>query len=81
MDVWDTKNMFRISVSKIISQENAVTDTMADLESNVIQAIKDWIVINQPLIFREDRPWKIYLDRQINVLGLQDKASEQIAYS
>ena len=73
--------MFRISVSKIISQENAVTDSMADLESNVIQAIKDWIVENQPLIYREDRPWKIYLDRQINVLGLQDKASEQIAYS
>ena len=54
---------------------------MADLESNVIQAIKDWIVKNQPLIFREDRPWKIYLDRQINVLGMEDKASEHIVYS
>ena len=73
--------MFRISVSNIISQQNAVSDTMADLESNVIQAIKDWIVKNQPLIFREDRPWKIYLDRQINVLGMEDKASEHIVYS
>ena len=29
----------------------------------MLEEIKDWVVISQPVIYRADRPWKVYVER------------------
>ena len=68
-DIWGAKDQFRNHVHRIISKENSVTASMAQLEANVLPVIKDWIVKKRPIIYREDEPWKVYINRQIELKG------------
>lgn len=61
LDIDDAKNHFRGQVSKFISKENAVTDKMSQLEENVLRDIKDWVVGNETIMYREDAIWKHYV--------------------
>ena len=69
-DIWNTKNLFRNEVSRIIHQENSVSHSMDQLEANVLQGIKDWIIRTRPYLYGEDKPWQIYIKRQIKLLGV-----------
>ena len=42
-DVWDTKNMFKNEVSRIIISSNFECSTMADLEELVLSRVQQWL--------------------------------------
>ena len=47
-DIWESRFVFRKKIGKIVLDENNKTKTIKELETRVMQRVKEWIRIKKP---------------------------------
>ena len=47
-DIWESRFVFRKKIGKIVLEENSKTKTVKELETRVMQRVKEWIRIKKP---------------------------------